>query len=448
MPRLVVVAASVIVLADCNAVAGIAGGGDHAIVSVTVLAPAGLLVGESIQIQANATEKGGFVRPNVPATWRSSDPAAISVSSDGLITGLIGGRQATITASFNGKSGSATVIVGSGDSRFGYALGDQPSNPGPYTPAASTRFNSSGGNISITRVGAGAYNVLFAGLARTPGQRDIVQVSASGPAAAYCKPGTLWQNSGADMLVFVNCMASDGTGTQVDNPFTVLLVGSRAFAASPRGFLLSLGDSGNVTFDTSATAFNSAGGLIATGSSSEGEYPMVFTGLGPASAGMPVGMFASPVGGGGKHCRLGAYDLANSGLFVECAAILGAARNNAFAVLWMTKGRPGMRYGFALANNQATTDVATPAEVSGSSTGGTIVSKRTATGVYRVLFPGLARPAGTTDIVIVEEFGGSKIDVCSVLSWANSGNDLAVNVGCFKPDASSDNSAFTVLVVQ
>jgi len=96
------------------------------IVSLTIVAPAGVLVGDSAQLEAVATFSRGELQHQAPASWRSSDPTAISVNSQGWIKGLVGGRQATITAEFSGKSASVTVAVN------------------PYAPTPELSRNSSG----------------------------------------------------------------------------------------------------------------------------------------------------------------------------------------------------------------------------------------------------------------------------------------------------------------
>ena len=61
--------------AGCGAVAAIAGA--PKIESVTVSAPAGLLVGETGQATANALGDDGKTHNGRPVTWRSSDEAAL-----------------------------------------------------------------------------------------------------------------------------------------------------------------------------------------------------------------------------------------------------------------------------------------------------------------------------------------------------------------------------------
>jgi hypothetical protein len=69
--------------------------------------------------------------------------------------------------------------------------------------------------------------------------------------------------------------------------------------------------------------------------------------------------------------------------------------------------------------------------------------------MYQVVFAGLARPPGATEIVVVSAFG--QHGFCNIPSWANSGtNDLSVNVTCFDPMGQPDNAngAFHILLIQ
>ena len=94
----------------------------------------------------------------------------------------------------------------------------------------------------MTRTATGVYSVRFAGLGRTPGQRDNVQVSAYNTAPVYCKPA-IWDASGADLVIPVSCFSPNGT--PMDSPFTVLALGAWAFGkTAPLAFALSVTDAG------------------------------------------------------------------------------------------------------------------------------------------------------------------------------------------------------------
>jgi hypothetical protein len=448
MPRsdLVVCIASTVFLAACNAIGGLLG---PKITSVVVHAPAGLLVGDTAVATSDANGDDGRTHPGRTVKWSSSDPAALPIDTQGKMVAKIAGRTVTISAEVDGTTGSATVKIGADDNRMGYTLADQPTASSPYSPAATTSFNSSGGTITVTRDSAGAYKVRFAGLGRPAGGRDNVQVSAysENSAPVYCKP-QMWDGTGADMVVPVGCRSYNAVPT--DSKFTILVIGARVFgAATPLGFSVALGDA-NAILDTSVTARNSTGGQIQFGYISEGLYAENFVGLGQASGGPagPVGALISPVGAGPRRCLLNGFDLVVGGFGIACETFNGGVGDTPFSTLWFTRGRPGFRYGYAFAANPGATSPYAPSpEFRSSSSGGTITSRATATGKYQVVFAGLARPPGGTEIVLVSAFG--QHGFCNVSSWGNSGtNDLTANVACWSPSGGATNSLFNILVIQ
>jgi uncharacterized protein YjdB len=81
------------------------------VATVEVAPPqANLLVGASVQLAATAKDAGGAVLPGRPATWTTSDAALARVNPAGLVTGM-GAGTATIVATIEGKTGSATIAV-------------------------------------------------------------------------------------------------------------------------------------------------------------------------------------------------------------------------------------------------------------------------------------------------------------------------------------------------
>ena len=69
-----------------------------------------VLAGASAQLVATAKDAAGNVLSGRSITWASSAPAAATVSSAGLVTGVAAGGV-TITATSEGKTGSAAVTV-------------------------------------------------------------------------------------------------------------------------------------------------------------------------------------------------------------------------------------------------------------------------------------------------------------------------------------------------
>lgn len=84
--------------------------GDAPVATVTVTPPATTLaIGETIQLTAELRGADGKVLTGRTITWKSSNPAVASVSSTGLVTAMASGGPVTITATSEGKSGSAQV---------------------------------------------------------------------------------------------------------------------------------------------------------------------------------------------------------------------------------------------------------------------------------------------------------------------------------------------------
>ena len=76
-------------------------------------ASASVTVGQTVQLTATPKDASGNPLSGRAVTWATSNGAIATVSASGVVTGVAAG-SATITATSEGKSGSATVIVSSG----------------------------------------------------------------------------------------------------------------------------------------------------------------------------------------------------------------------------------------------------------------------------------------------------------------------------------------------
>jgi hypothetical protein len=87
--------------------------GTAAVVSVSVASPtAPILVGATTTLVATAKDASGNAVSGATITWTSSSDAIATVSATGVVTGVSAGT-ATITATSNGKTGTAAVTVNS-----------------------------------------------------------------------------------------------------------------------------------------------------------------------------------------------------------------------------------------------------------------------------------------------------------------------------------------------
>ncbi len=440
--------------AGCGKLAELTGAPQRGIASIALVLPATILVGDTVQ--AGVTLLNGKGLPPVgdsTLTWSSSDPASVAVDAAGRVVGSAPGAHAVITATSTSTkvTGSVSVSV-TDDQRFGYVLADQPTVPGPYVPDAANRFNSSGNPVDVTRSAAGVYSVRFEGLARAAGQRDNVQVSGNaGAGGIFCKPGG-WQSSGADLTADVRCFTP--AGTPADSRFTILLSGARVYnptAPNSRlGFALSpdfAGGNTAVQLDTSGTTRNnSPSQKVLMGRTGVGQYSVQFPGLERGSGAGAITLQVTAVGSGPERCQLSAFDAAVAGVAVSCTTTGGVAADSRFSILMLQRGRAGLRFGYAVADQFNSTVDYQPVTGFVRNPAGGVTARLTATGHYLVTFQGLARGPGDTDTVVLMPWAFERI--CTPTSWGNSGSDYAVTVACFNVSGTPANAQFAILVVQ
>ncbi len=86
-----------------------------AVQSVTVTpATSTLIGGQTVQLSAVVKDAEGIMLSDRAVVWTSSDTAVATVSGAGLVTANGSGGSATITATSEGKSGTATILVAGG----------------------------------------------------------------------------------------------------------------------------------------------------------------------------------------------------------------------------------------------------------------------------------------------------------------------------------------------
>jgi len=421
--------------------------------------PDTLFIGDSAGVYVQINDKDG--RPawnDTVAVWQSSDVSIASLDPSHPptptphgFTWVYGKRsgQATISAQTKNLSASKVVTIvgpadiGAGDSRFGYALADQPALPGPYKPDAGYRFNSSSGDVTITRDSVGWYNVRFAGLARKPNQRDNAQATAFGsPPGVHCK---LLRSviDGADMIVPVHCHQGNAA---IDSRFTVLFSGARAFdLTTPFAFALRLPTAQFLSLDTSATAFNSVSGHIGFARTGVGNYNFGFPGFETFTG--PAAFLATAVNTTADHCRVENYTL-GGGFVASCFAPDGTPSDGGVNIMQFTRGRVGHRYAYASTQNVTAVTPPVDPTLTRNSSGGSATSRRLGVGQWTVTFAGLGRPAGGTEIVIVSALKETDHS-CSLVTWGNTGTaDLTVTLQCVNPSGALVDARFSVLVVE
>ncbi|HUQ80387.1 MAG TPA: Ig-like domain-containing protein [Gemmatimonadaceae bacterium] len=81
-------------------------------VSAVIISPgqASVTVGQTAQLSGQVTDDAGNLLSGRPITYSSGSPGIATVSASGLVTGVAAGT-ATITATSEGKTGTATIVV-------------------------------------------------------------------------------------------------------------------------------------------------------------------------------------------------------------------------------------------------------------------------------------------------------------------------------------------------
>ena len=417
-------------------------GGGHPVATVAVTLPAAILVGDTVLASAEARDASGG-RLAKTFTWSSSNPAVASITPAGQLVGIAVGGPVTITATVEGKSGTASVSVAD-DNRIGYALADQASVAGPYAPNANYRFDSSGGAIQVTRSATGVYSVRFAGLGRLAGERDNVQVSSFGGDNGYCKTAG-WQSAGADMLVEVRCFAQGGP--PVDHRFTVLLTGAHALPGR-FAFLLSDNPPGSGALDPATESTTGVLTDVHITRDSAGSYK-AYLGVPRVAGSGHETVVVTAVGTGPERCATNWDEIAGFALAQCNMGFNNIFVDTRFSVLWVERGRAGQRAGYAFANEGANVgDYTPPPDFAYNSSGGTVIQQHPAAGQFNVIFGGLAKLGAATETVIITKVNNPG-PRCGPSGWENSGvNDLTVNVVCWLANGTPADANFVILLVQ
>ena len=104
--------------------------------------------------------------------------------------------------------------------QMGFAKANQPA-AASYSPDPADSFNSTGGAITVKRVGVGLYAITFAGLAKNL-KRSNAQLSDIGSGSEQCSLRSWGRAVNTDNLVVSIQCISNTTGVNVDAKWSVL----------------------------------------------------------------------------------------------------------------------------------------------------------------------------------------------------------------------------------
>lgn len=274
----------------------------------------GIMVGGSTELTATAFDAKGDPLPGRVVFWQSSAPSIAAVTSTGIVLGMSEGGPVTITATAEGKSGTALVSVAprpatrlSFVQQPGSATAGQPifpavrvaiqndqggtvtaaansvsialsTNPGGATLTGTTTVAAVNGaatfsDLSLDRVGAGyTLTVTSAGLAPAT---SLTFANVAGPASQLAfttaPPGTA--GSGVPLSPQPVLQLRDGSGNAVGQSGVVVTASIASGTATLSGGATATTNSaGTATF--SSLTLNGSGGTVTLAFSAPGLAPV------------------------------------------------------------------------------------------------------------------------------------------------------------------------------
>lgn len=321
--------------------------------------------------------------------------------------------------------------------RFAYALADQPTVLS-YQPAADFAFNGTGGGITINRFDTGEYRVTFDGLpASGPNLSASVAVTAFGSSTITCAVESL-ESTPASSDVNVRCW-DQAAAASADSAFSILLVGNSVLP-SPSAFVEGGGPAPLPPLNPFLSWTTGRLAPSVTHNAATGDYNVL---LGTGNAALSAKLVTAL--GSGARCNDAAG--ISGGLEVKCYDRNAAPADGQFYTIQIAGGRPGHRYGFALANNSIAASYIPFTTSSFNSSGGVITITHPSTGHYVANFAGLAKQPGQAENVQVTA-DSSLLTTCGTTGWSNSADGLQVAIECRDAAGQLINTRYYVLVIE
>jgi uncharacterized protein YjdB len=170
------------------------------VTTVTVAPPtASIVAGTTTTLQATVKDQNGNVMTGQTITWSTSNAAAATVNSGGLVSGVAAG-SATITATTSGKSGTSaiTVTAGSGGGTLLFQENFEDANLGSRGWYDNTSAQISTVEHIAGSTGSSQYHFLAGATGPTSGgaQRHKFPASNSFYLSYYVKYSANWIGSG------------------------------------------------------------------------------------------------------------------------------------------------------------------------------------------------------------------------------------------------------------
>ena len=295
-----------------------------------------------------------------------------------------------------------------------------------YTLPIAWSYNSTGGTITGTRTGVGAYTITFAG--QNFDEYANIQVSGYAGFVASCTV-TGW--SGAD--VDVQCYNSGGATS--DEKFNISVTQTDVISnAKIVGYVLSDQISPASTY-TPAIAYNAAGPDVTVQKTSTGYYRVNFPNLllNNGRATIHVTAYDSD-----DICEV--FTWTNGVAIVQCYNNMGGRVDSKFTAQAIVNDyETGARtLGYAIADKPNLVSYTPNPTNSYNATGGAITATKLGTGSYNIDFAGIDISDGSVKVTAYDNDTRCNID-----SWSVSD----VNVLCYDASALLKNSKYSVTVM-
>lgn len=207
-----------------------------------------ILTGATVTLTATTLDAAGAVLNGRTIAWGTSNPAIATVSANGVVTGVAAGGPVTITASSEGKTGSAQVTVLA------------PVASVVVGPATSTL--RPGNTVTLTATVLDAANAPLTGRTVTWASSDpaIATVSAAGAVTALAPGGPVTitaSSEGKSGTAQVTVIAPVASVAVTPPAASLLPLGTQQLAAVPR-------DAGNNALSGRAVTWASSNPAIAS----------------------------------------------------------------------------------------------------------------------------------------------------------------------------------------
>lgn len=225
--------------------------------------------------------------------------------------------------------GGASLGAAQAGQKVGWVWADQPESAN-YTPDTDYSFNSSGGNVSISRSSAGTYTVAFPGL----GSSLFSNVLVSGySTSGTCKVGA-WSTAGASISV----LCFDQNGNPQDSYFTLVYQArSGTFGSATKGLAFLWANQASNPSYTPDTLYqyNSTGATNTIVRSGTGVYTAILPGLTAVGGAVQITAY----GAGAGRCKTSGWgvDVDGEHVNVLCFNASGAPSDETFTLLYATK---------------------------------------------------------------------------------------------------------------